>query len=363
MTFNNQYRILGGPGSPYSFKLRAVLRYRHIPHVWEVPQGPAYSNSDLLNASKRVIPVLQFPDGAFRADTTPLIHELEESHPDHRSVFPPDPGQCFLANLIEEFADEWLILAMADYRWNLAEDIAFCAKKQISGWMRSCPHERLDDVVEKFTKRQTAVREAACGPDQNRPVYQQTYQQLLQITEALNESSLFLFGSRPSIADFGLFGPLFQLAIDPTPSAIMRKTALRTYAWVQLMDDASGIDGEWAPADEPKRAVESLLRLTAETLLPLVSAIQEGYQRQAESIELTILGKPFVLRLPYMEQHQIPTGPLYKIRSLGWLKADLMKLQGEPRNRTEKILEETGCRHYLDFQPGEADQLTSRRSV
>ena len=94
------------PGSPYSLKLRAALRYRRIPHNWIVPPGYLGEGGELKAADKGMIPVLQLPDGRYWADSTPMILALETRHPGVRSLLPDDPTDRFLALLIEDFADE-----------------------------------------------------------------------------------------------------------------------------------------------------------------------------------------------------------------------------------------------------------------
>ena len=72
-------RIVGAPGSPYSRKLRAVLRYRRIPYAW-INQGSPESRG-LPQPRVQLLPQLilagrgRRPEA--RTDSTPLIRELE----------------------------------------------------------------------------------------------------------------------------------------------------------------------------------------------------------------------------------------------------------------------------------------------
>lgn len=90
-------RIVGAPGSPYSRKLRAVLRYRRIPFAW-INQGSPESRG-LPQPRVRLLPqlILPGPDGTLeaRTDSTPLIRELEKPYPG-RSVIPPDRALAFI---------------------------------------------------------------------------------------------------------------------------------------------------------------------------------------------------------------------------------------------------------------------------
>jgi glutathione S-transferase len=82
-------RIVGAPGSPYSRKLRAVLRYRRIPFAW-VSMGSREARA-LPRPKVELLPQLVYP-GAKEAltDSSPLIRRLEREYTG-RSVIPDDP--------------------------------------------------------------------------------------------------------------------------------------------------------------------------------------------------------------------------------------------------------------------------------
>ena len=71
------YKLYGALASPYSQKMRAILRYRRIKHVWA---HGAEAQAATAHVKAPVIPVLEFPDGTFANDSTPLIYALEEGH-------------------------------------------------------------------------------------------------------------------------------------------------------------------------------------------------------------------------------------------------------------------------------------------
>ena len=96
------YTINAALGSPYSLKIRVLMRYRRIPHIWQ--HGTATKGRAAAKVKTPVIPVVEYPNGSFHNDSTPLIYNLEARH-QGRSVLPPDPARAFLAHLLEDFTD------------------------------------------------------------------------------------------------------------------------------------------------------------------------------------------------------------------------------------------------------------------
>src|SRR5260370_6840409 len=85
-----RYRLIGSTASPYAIKLRALLRYRRIPFDWIIMTKALRKATAHLRPN--LIPVLQYPDGTFRGETTTLAYDLEARHqersfiPEHKPV-------------------------------------------------------------------------------------------------------------------------------------------------------------------------------------------------------------------------------------------------------------------------------------
>jgi glutathione S-transferase len=328
---DERYRLIGVPSSPYSVKLRAILRYRRLPHDWVVDM-PALSGK-AYPVRPVVLPILAAPDGGWHVDSTPIALLLEARHGD-RPVLPGDEAVRFLCLLIEDMADEWFTKPMFHYRWAYEEDAAYCSRWLASDALPGQPAGRIEAVAALVAERQIGrMALVGCTPA-NAPAIEASYLRLLDILEDHFGRALFLFGSRPSLADFGLFGQLSQLAADPVPGRLMRERAPTVRHWVRRTDDASGIEGAWddGAAALASPAVEALLRMAGDTYLPFLAANDEALKR----------GEPsFTVRL---EGGEFSQGTFrYQAKCLAALRAAYRALDTGARARLEPLLERTHC--------------------
>lgn len=330
------YRLIGSNPSPYSVKMRALLRYRRLPFFWEW-RNPR--NMEETQAVKpQVIPILQYPDGSFRNDSTFVALDLEERHGE-RPALPADPAQRFLALLLEDMADEWGTKCMFHYRWFYAQDQDFCSKWIAGESGMGASYGAVLERAAQFRERQVGrMALVGCTPE-NRPVIEETYLRVLRTLDEGLKQYPFIFGLRPTLADFGWFGQLFQLFMDPTPHQQMRITAPRVCMWVPRMDDTSGVPDAATLVDPQGPLTNStlgLLKLAGDAYLPFLAANAHAIANGAEEVLLPIWG---------MQYRQVTFR--YQAKCYDWLRRQFAALDNGARARLEPVLDETGCLSYL----------------
>ncbi|MBL4667302.1 MAG: glutathione S-transferase C-terminal domain-containing protein, partial [Sneathiella sp.] len=273
-------------------------------------------------------------------DSTPIIRRLEENKPG-RSVLPKNPVLAFLDFLLEDFADEWLTKAMFHYRWYYPAD----SKKSatiLPHWRSVKPAS--DDALAKLSKefgdRQISRLYVVGSNDTTAPVIEQSYQRYICALNTHLEQNMFLFGMRPSAADFAAYGQLTQLAeFDPTPAMVTEKMAPRVFAWVDLMDDLSGLDdreADWISADAIPASLIAILKEVGRVYTPVMLANAKALMSGADTVETVVDGKPWV-------QQPFP----YQGKCLQWLREQYQQLNEAHRQQVDSILDGTGCEPLL----------------
>ena len=333
---SDRYRLIGGPGSPYSLKIRALMRYRRLPFDWLIR---ARVGAEVAHVKPPTIPILHTPgDDHYQSDSTPIVDYLETRHPGARSVIPDDPAQAFLNFMLEDMADEWATKFMYQQRWLDRVDQEFYG--HYLGWFREGPGpwDKVDAYGSMMRDRQVG-RNALVGiSPKNRPVIDRTFRAVLAAFEKLNQAEIGLFGDRPSSADFSFYGQLTPGAHAPGAAPIMRDDAPMTFCWLILMDDMSGWEpGPWRDPDQPQNeAVMDLLRLCGEAYLPFFKANTKALRAEQDEVALEIWGTMFRQR-PFR----------YQAKCYRLLRERFAGLADSDRRRLAPLLEETGCLEYL----------------
>ena len=328
--------LRGAPGSPYTRKMLAVLRFRRIPYRFLV--GLWARDEDLPSPKVNLLPTFYFDshDGVEAVvDSTPIIRRLENEYLG-RSVIPEDPALAFVDCLVEDYADEWLTKAMFHYRWHYGADIEL-AGEILPRW------RDLTASASEIAPRADAVRERQIGRlyvvgsnEVTGSVIEESYRRFLGILDDHIGRGPFMFGGRPSAADFGLFGQLTQLAtFDPTPREFTAQSAPRVLAWVQTIEDLSGlepVEGDWVGRDEVPETLRALLVEIGRTCVPVMLANARALDSGADQVEAEVDGELWT-------QRPFP----YQAKCLQWVRQEYARLDGTDRDFVEAILAGTGC--------------------
>ncbi len=336
MTGSTVLRFMGAPGSPYTRKMLALLRFRRIPYEFMIG-GP----DPALGLPRPKVPLLPTfylpnPQGTIEAvvDSTPLIRRFEREFA-LRRVVPDDPVVAFIDYLIEDYADEWLTKAMFHYRWQYRADVDK-AGEILPRWRGiSTPEADIQRAKQFVTERQIARLYVVGSNATTGAVIEASYGRFLDIFRNLLEQQPFVMGARPGAADFGIYGQLTQLAkFDPTPAALTLARAPRVSAWVDVMDDLSGLAVE--PAGFCDRSVirqrlSALLAEIGRVYVPFLIANARAVANGLPEFETVIDGKAWVQ----------PAFP-YQAKCLAWLRAEWAALDTSDRGAAADILADTG---------------------
>src|SRR5271163_2422880 len=272
-------KLVGGFGSPYSRKMRAVLRYRRVAFTW-IMRGSA-EDVGIPEVPVALIPVIVFPGENGRRDeamidSTFQIKRLEKMFA-ARSIVPPDPALALLDAMLEDYADEWLTKPMFHYRWKYAADIHKASHVLALDRDPRMSRETLAKMSGYIAERQIERLRVVGSNEVTTPVIEASYRRLLGLIDAhLVGGNLFLTGARPGAGDFGLFGQLSQLAqFDPTPAAIAATETPRVVSWVSHLDDLSSLevdDSGWLRRDDAAAVLRPFMTELGRVYAPFLLA-------------------------------------------------------------------------------------------
>lgn len=280
------YKLFGAETSPYSIKVRAFLRYKNAKFDW-VPRSRETEAEFKALASVPTVPLLLSPDGSANQDSTDIIATLEADHPEPSAV-PTDPACAAIALIFEDYADEWLNKCMFHQRWSQSPDKEAAAQRILSQLYGGKAPANRKEAQDKIVARMSEQLPSVGASETNAQVLTTSFRRFAQLLDAHLAKNLYLFGGRPSAADFALAGQFHQLLGDPTSAEYLSDRAPFVAAWSMFMD-APKPGAPFKPLSELTETLLPIMRdEVAKTYLPWAAQNSESASKRRKKVSLEL---------------------------------------------------------------------------
>jgi glutathione S-transferase len=286
----NKYILWGASWSLYTSKIRSFLIKKGIDYVEINPSHPRYEETIMKKIGYFTVPVLETPDGDVIADSTEIMEYLEPRFP-NPPMLPEDKTLAALAYLIHSFGSEGLTKSAMYLRWNTSLDNRIFARQEFERTL-STPELAHDFAV--------AMRDylPILGVGLDHGVDMAIKSSLELLYDTLNAHFLkypYILGGLPSLADYGLMGPLYaHHGRDISSSNAMKMRAPALYRWIETMLRPPVVDPEvwqvpqeYFVADELPDTLTAFLKLIGEGFVPETVATIGLYHQWLDSVEDT----------------------------------------------------------------------------
>lgn len=330
----DKYRIFGGGISPYSVKVRSYFRYKGIPHEWI--QRDTNTMAEYKKYAKLpIVPLVVTPEDEGMQDSTPIIEKMEARVPEP-SIHPDDGTLRFLSELIEEFGDEWGNKWVFHYRWARDADQRSATERIVAGGFPDASDEERQKLAEDIRERMSGRGWVVGSNEKTVPLIEDSFEDSIQLIEQHLANRSYLFGERPSLADFGLAAQIYQASTDPTAGAILSSGHDVICRWIDKMLDPKA-EGEFETWSSLQPTLAPILKIQVRPFLIWSAANAAALASEAEEFTVDLDGRSWT---------QTVGGPQkYHAKSL----REIRRKYGEQSSNSElwQILETAGCLELL----------------
>lgn len=265
----SHYQFIAAPFSLYSGKARGYLRWKNVPYLEVLSTREVYEQEVMPRLGYGMVPIIITPQNETVQDTTDIIDYFEAKLPGP-GVYPAGPVQKLAALILELFGDEWLLITAMHYRWAYNEDFAY--QEFGNTGFPHLPAEERYALGKKAAENFKGSLPFLGITPKSIPAIEKVYEEFLRAFDAHLAAHPFLFGSRPSIGDFGFLGPLYAHNYrDPESGKIMERVAPRVADWARRTHaPQQALSGEFLGEDQVPATLEPLLAIFAREHLPVL---------------------------------------------------------------------------------------------